>query len=538
MNTMRRLRAVALVWLSLVLLGAMAPTTAPEAGTPAAGPGAGKPTGELRIALAFLGAQRMIPWAEVPSGGIKQHQILIYDHLVGCTDDGQLSTATGIAERWEEAADKLSWTFSLRKGVTFHDGTEVTAEDVKFSLDSLFDPKAVGSLLGVSKAAFKEAEVKDPSTLVIHLKQPAVFLPWDFSCAIGNAGMVLPKKYFQQVGADGFSRNPVGSGPYKVVKNTMGASVQLEAVDRHWRDGVPKFKTITLLIVPEESTRLAQLRTGEADVIALSREKVPEVKAAGFNVFSKLNDQVVAVYMQQQWDPVPVSDTRVRQALNYAIDKEAIMRFVFAGQGVPAVMYPIGSYGVAGGADAALKPYPYDPKKAKELLAEAGYPNGFETKIYSYVTADLPELPRLAEAVADYLGKVGVRARITPMDRAALSTKRLARSLSGDLLPWSTPNRSVAIQIATIIHTLHHSKSAQSSTADPELDQLIDRALSATDVAEVERLIGVMHRYLYEHANNITIGEIHTNYATNQKIAAWDLGRNLYDNNLRYLVRR
>jgi peptide/nickel transport system substrate-binding protein len=538
MNNMMRWQTRRVVWLGLVLFGLMAIATALEAGTPAAGSGASKPTGELRIALAFLGAQRMIPWAEVASGGIKQHQILIYDHLVGCTDDGQLSTATGIAERWEEAADKLSWSFSLRKGVTFHDGTEVTAEDVKFSLDSLFDPKAVGSLLGVSKAAFKEAEVKDPHTLVIHLKQPAVFLPWDFSCAIGNAGMVLPKKYFQRVGADGFSRNPIGSGPYKVVKNTMGASVQLEAVDRHWRDGVPKFKTITLLVVPEESTRMAQLRAGEADVIALSREKVPEVKAAGFNVFSKLNDQVVVVYMQQQWDAVPVADTRVRQALNYAIDKEAIMKFVFAGQGVPAVMYPIGSYGVAGGADAALQPYPYDPKKAKELLAEAGYPNGFETKIYSYVTADLPELPRLAEAVADYLGKVGVRAKITPMDRAALSTKRLARSLSGDLLPWSTPNRSVAIQIASIIYALHYSKSATSSTADPELDQLIDRALSATDVAAVETLVGVMHRHLYDHANNITIGEIHTNYATNQKIAAWDLGRNLYDNNLRYLVRR
>ena len=201
-------------------------------------------------------------------------------------------------------------------------------------------------------------------------------------------------------------------------------------------------------------------------------------------------------------------------------------------------MYPIGSYGVRGGADGTLQPYAYDPAKAKQLLAEAGYPNGFETKIYSYVTADLPELPRLSEAVADYLGKVGVRAKITPMDRAALSTKRMARSLSGDLLPWSTPNRSVAIQIATIIYTLHHSKSQTSSTADPALDQLIDRALAATDVATVEGLVGTMHRYLYDHANNITIGEIHTNYATNQKIASWDLGRNLYDNNLRYLIRR
>jgi peptide/nickel transport system substrate-binding protein len=507
-------------------------------GVPAAGAPADKPSGELRIAFAFLGAQRLIPWAEVASGGIKQYQMLIYDYLVGCTDDGQLSNETGIAQRWEEAADQLSWTFALRRGVTFHNGAELTAEDVKFSIDSLFDPKAVSALLGPTKGALKEVEAKDPHTVVIHLKQPAPFLPWNFSCATGSEGMILPKKYFQQVGADAFARSPIGSGPYNVAKNIIGTSIQLEAVDRHWRDSALKFKQVTFLLVPEESTRLAQLQTGEADIIAVSRERVPDVKASGFNVFSKLNDQVVAVYMQQQWDPVPIADKRVRQALNYAIDKAAIMRFVFAGQGVPAAMYPIGSYGVAGGADAKLEPYPYDPQKAKALLAEAGYANGFETKIYSYVTGDLPEIPRLAEAVADYLGKVGVRAKITPMDRAALSTKRQARTLSGDLLPWSTPNRSLAIHIATIMHALHHSKATFSSTGEPALDQLIEQALAATDVEAVKRLVGEMHRYLYDNANNITIGEIHTNYATNQKVSAWDLGRNLYDINLRYVMRR
>jgi peptide/nickel transport system substrate-binding protein len=529
---------VILVWLGLVALGLLAVPVSIGAGAPAVVPASVKPTGELRIALAFLGSQRLIPWAEVPSGGIKQYQILVYDHLVGCTDNGQLSTETGIAQRWGEAPDQLSWTFWLRRGIAFHDGSELTAEDVKFSIDSLFDPKAVAPLLGPARGAIQEIDIKDPYTLVVHLKQPAVFLPWNFSCATGSEGMILPKQYFQRVGADAFAKNPVGSGPYKVLKNAFGSLIQLEAVDRHWRDDVPKYKTMTFLLVPEESTRLAQLRTGEADIIAVSREKVPEVKAAGFNVFSKVNDQVVAVYMQQQWDPVPVADKRVRQALNFAIDKDAIMKFVFAGQGVPAAMYPIGSYGVAGGADSTLQSYPYDPKKAKQLLAEAGYPNGFATKIYSYVTADLPELPRLSEAVADYLGKVGVKAKITSIDRAALSTKRQASSLSGELLPWSTPNRSLAIHIVAIMHTLHHSKSVLSSTADPALDKMIDQASAATDVEEVKRLVGEMHRYLYDHANNITIGEIHTNYATNQKITAWDLGRNLYDNNLRYVIRR
>jgi ABC-type transport system substrate-binding protein len=124
------------------------------------------------------------------------------------------------------------------------------------------------------------------------------------------------------------------------------------------------------------------------------------------------------------------------------------------------------------------------------------------------------------------------------MDRAALSTKRQARTLSGELLPWSTPNRSLAIHIATIINALHHSKETFTSTADPTLDQMIERALAATEVAEVEQLVGEMHRYLYDNANNITIGEIHTNYATNKKIPTWNLGRNLYDNNLRFVIRQ
>ena len=160
---------------TLTLLGAIIPIAALAAD---------KPSGELRIAFAFLGAQRMIPWVEVPSGGIKQYQIFIYDYLVGCTDDGQLSADHGIAQSWEESADKLQWTFTLRPNIHFHDGTALTADDVKFSIDSVLDPKAVG-LLGPARAAFKEVEVKDAATVVIHLHQPVIFLPWNFRAPRG-----------------------------------------------------------------------------------------------------------------------------------------------------------------------------------------------------------------------------------------------------------------------------------------------------------------------------------------------------------------
>jgi hypothetical protein len=130
-----------------------------------------KPSGELHIALAFLGGQRFIPWAEFVSGGIKQYMMLIHDYLVGCTDDGQLDPTGGIAQKWEQAPDKLSWTFWLRQGVTFHDGTEVTAADVKFSLESLFTPQATAGLLGPVRTAFKSLEVVDPYTVTIHQRR-------------------------------------------------------------------------------------------------------------------------------------------------------------------------------------------------------------------------------------------------------------------------------------------------------------------------------------------------------------------------------
>ena len=215
-----------------------------------------------------FGRAALIPWAEVASGGIKQHQLLdlrssgwMYGRR-SAIDQKRRGAALGRGARSSEL------DVYAAAGDTVPRWHGPTAEDVKFSIDSLFEPKAVAALLGPTRAAFKEVEIKDPSTVVIHLKQPAIFLPLEFSCAIGNEGMILPSKYFQQVGADGFAKAPIGSGPYKVVKNTIGSLTQIEALERHWAEGVPKFKTITFLLVPEESTRLAQLRTNEVDIIA------------------------------------------------------------------------------------------------------------------------------------------------------------------------------------------------------------------------------------------------------------------------------
>ena len=190
-----------------------------------------------------------------------------------------------------------------------------------------------------------------------------------------------------------------------------GSSLKLEAVDKHWAEGVPRFKTVMYRVVPEESTRIAMLHTGEADVAGISRERVEELKQAGFQIFVKERGSVMGCYFHQQWEAVPVAEKRVRQAMNMAINRQEITDFIFAQQAKPVAMYPIGSYAVAAGADPSLKPYPYDPEKAKQLLAEAGYPDGFETTIYSYTREDVPELGRLIETIAGYMAEIGVTAQ-------------------------------------------------------------------------------------------------------------------------------
>jgi len=234
------------------------------------------------------------------------------------------------------------------------------------------------------KVAFKEIEIQGSATIVMHLKQPAIFLPWNFSCATGAEGMILPKKYFQQVGADGFGPGAIGSAlPRR--KECHRLHHPAEALDQHWRDGVPKFKTVTFMLVPEESTRMAQLRTGEADVIAVSARRC-RGQSRRLPCVSKLNDQVIAVYMQQQWIRCPLRLHACGRPY-LAIDQRRDHEVVFAVRGCQLLCIRLGSYGVRVEPMPPCSPYPYNPQRAKQLLGRGRLPHGFDTKIYSYVTA-------------------------------------------------------------------------------------------------------------------------------------------------------
>ena len=199
---------------------------------------AAPPTGEVKTAASVFGNEVPNPFRETSHSS--DWMQLLYDHLVGTTLAGEFSPDHGLANKWQMSPDGLTWTFYIRKGVKFHDGVEVTAKDVKFSVDQHLLPESATSSAIVLRRMVKSVEVKDSHSVVIHCKTPSVFLINTLSNLEGPSGMVAPKDYYEKVGTDGFAKRPIGSGPYKFHSQVPGSFIKLEATDKHWRDGVPK----------------------------------------------------------------------------------------------------------------------------------------------------------------------------------------------------------------------------------------------------------------------------------------------------------
>jgi peptide/nickel transport system substrate-binding protein len=317
------------------------------------------------------------------------------------------SMAPGLAESWSTSTDGLVYEFVLRKGVRFHNGDPVTAEDVKFSFERY---RGVSSKLLKEKVA--AVETPDPGRVRFRLKQPWPDFMTFYSGATG-AGWIVPKKYVEKVGDEGYKKMPVGAGPYRFVSSTPGVEVVLEAFDQYWRK-TPNVKRLVFRVIPDESTRLAALKRGEADIAyAISGELGKEVqRTPGLTLKPTVIQSTHFAYFADQWDPKsPWHDRRVRLAANLAIDRHAINQAVSLG--FSKITHSI----IPSTFDFYWQPppYPYDPARAKQLLAEAGYPNGFDAGEYfcDLVTTNS------GEAIVTYLKAAGIGLKLRPLERAA-----------------------------------------------------------------------------------------------------------------------
>src|SRR5881396_1682021 len=313
---------------------------------------------------------------------------------------GKGSMSPSLAESWSESADGLVYELKLRRDLKFNNGYPITTEDVKFSFE-----RYRGAGAKEIQTRVRQVEIVDPLTVRFHLTEPSPDFMTFYGTTATAAGIVVPKKYVTQIGEDAFRRHPIGAGPYRYVSHTPGVDVVLEAYTGHWRR-VPSVKRLIMKSVSDGNTRVAMLKNGEADIAyALDGQDAENVRRdPRLTLLSSRHASAMWIEFADQWDPrSPWHDKRARLAVNHAIDRKAINDAAClgfcppAGVIVPRVM------------DFALQVEPpaYDPKKARQLLAEAGYPNGLDAGEF----AAIPGFATTAEAVVNYLNAVGVRVR-------------------------------------------------------------------------------------------------------------------------------
>jgi peptide/nickel transport system substrate-binding protein len=345
----------------------------------------------------------------------------IYDSLVKYKP-GTVDVEPGLAERWEVAPDGLTYTFHLRKGVAFHDGTAFNAPNYiktikrlldKEDPDSIYKSGSVQSYIGFTYEQVAGYTAIDDDTVEFKLKAPSA--PFLASLAMVFNGVVSPAAV-STYKAD-FRSHPVGTGPFVFKDWRKGDQIVLDANPNYW-GGKPRVDRIVFKVYPDAQASLLAMKRGDVHILAdVSTPTIPAIRGDA-NLVLLTQPGLAISGVGLPFDTKPFDDKRVRQALNYAIDREAIDKSLFQGLAEPMTApLPSSQWGF----DKSSKGYPYDPEKAKKLLAEAGYPNGFKTEFISYNSARgyNPAAADLAVAIQGYLQKIGVEASIRKQEIGA-----------------------------------------------------------------------------------------------------------------------
>jgi peptide/nickel transport system substrate-binding protein len=439
-----------------------------------------KPEGEMRWALYVTLAPVWFDPGEVV-GQLTPFWVLyaLHDALVKPMPGNLMSPS--LAESWTVSADQRVYDFKLREGLKFHNGDPFTAEDVKFSF-----LRAKGSKTLHDKV--REVVVVSPSRVRFQLHEPWPDFMTFYGSIVSGAGCFVRNKYVEWVGDDGFKKNPVGLGPYKFVSHTPGVELVMEAFEGYWRK-MPSVKRLVFKSVPESTTRMAMLKRGEVDIAYLL--DVPQAEEVKRDPTLKLafSGGIAIFFLDflEQWDPKsPWHDRRVRLAANYALDRRALSEAETLGASKPAGNFIPRSFEFA----LPIEPYPYDPAKAKQLLAEAGYPNGFDA-------GELHQLPpyfSLGEAILGYMQSVGIRMRMRPMERAAYFSALATKKLKGVCVCTSALYGNAASRMSEVVP----SDASYAYGGYPDVDALFKQQSLETDRKKREALLHQIQRILHE----------------------------------------
>jgi peptide/nickel transport system substrate-binding protein len=466
------------------------------------------PEGQMTWALHFSLAPTLFEPAETP-GVVSPFMILyaLHDALVKPMP-GKLM-APSLAESWSMSPDGLIYEFVLRKGVRFHNGDPVTAEDAKFSFERY---------RGVSAKILKEkvaaVETPDPGRIRFRLKQPWPDFMTFYATPATGANWVVPKAYVERVGEDGFKKAPVGAGPYRFVSSTPGIELVLEAVDGYWRK-TPSVKRLVFKSVPDASTRLVMLKRGDADVAyVLSGELAGEVRRTpGLTLRPTPFTSTHWVLFADQWDTSsPWHDRRVRLAATLAVDRQAINQAESLGfSKITGSIIPTSF-------DFYWQPpvHPFDPARAKQLLAEAGYPKGFEGGDFWCDTS----VCGTAEAVLNYLQAAGIRTKLRPMERAAMLSAFREKKLKNLVFTIS----GISGNAATRIDAFAASSGPYAYGAYPDIDGLFREQASELDAKKREAIVHRIQQLIHDKVMFLPVWQLSTLIGYGPRVAEPGLG--------------
>jgi len=400
--------------------------------------------------------------------------------------------ASSLAESWSAAKDGLSYEFVLRKGVKFHNGEPVTAEDVKFSFE-----RYKGAAAKTLKERVAAVEVVDTARVRFRLKNPWPDFMTFFGTPATGAAWIVPKKYVEQVGVDGFKKAPIGAGPYKFVSFNPGVELVMEAWDGYWRKP-PTVKRLVFRSVPDEATRLAMLKRGEADIAYSIRGALAEElkRSPGLTLKPTLGPFTEWILFADQWDPKsPWHDRRVRLAANLAVDRDTLNQAEYLGAArvtgsvVPSTLqfaWP-------------APRYPYDPARARQLLADAGYPKGFDG---GDISSDFVYAP-IIEAVANSLQTVGIKLKVRPMERAAFVTAHQEKKLKNLVRQASAAFGNASTRVEAFVQ----SKGMFAYGGHPDIDGLFDEQVTMTDPKRREATLHRIQQLMHERVLHLPLFE-------------------------------
>jgi peptide/nickel transport system substrate-binding protein len=505
-----------------------ATTTPPAATTPKATPTSTpaqtttarkSPAGILKVAMPGLEDETFLPWNG--AAGRKFYIDTIFEYLV-YFDPVTRMPVPGLAKSWSNSADGKTWTVKLREGVQFQENWgEFTSADVKYTFERQMEPSSKASQASTFRDFKLTITTPDKYTAVFNIST-ADFLFWNRLCN-NISNHIVCKAYVEKVGDTAANDHPIGTGPYTLAEHKRGVSIKVTTVpgvENHWRV-TPDFKDIIFYGVPEESTRVAMLKVGEADMAPISLDSVNTVTASKFNILSQKDSWAPRILIggliqtdTKRYNPTaPWAKKEVRQALNYAVDKEAIVRNIFRGQ-ARANFDPHSFENLIAAA------YPYDAAKAKQMLTAAGYPNGFQVNLYTCPRNPGAQLPDIGLVVATYWEAVGVKVKVTPTDYPTIRAAWNAGK-ANDMFWTHTYNAPISPDDAGGLTAAYTDKSVFAIFTSAELDKMAISAQAEPDSTKRTALMTEINKYLLEQADFIYLLSAVEPFAVNPIISSW-----------------